>query len=1004
MNDPRGSIWRKWDLHLHTPDTKLNPSGYDISDADDKWQKYCEILEKSDVSVFGITDYFSIDNYIKFLELHKNKYPESKKVFFPNIEFRLDVSVNKTGEEVNIHVIFSNVVSIEDIKNFLSKLETNITRDGVIITCDKLKSIDDYQKASLKYSEIRSSLTKIFGKKECFLIIAASNNQGLRADTKSPRKLNITDEIDKVCDGFFGGNQNVKYYLDPNRYEESDDANKCPVFSGSDAHSFLDLENKLGKTYEKLDGSGKICDTSQITWIKADKTFQGLKQLFIEPESRIYIGEKPDSLYRVEQNPTKYIKSLQISKVDNSVLNEIWFEDLSEIPLNNELVAIIGNKGNGKSALADIIGLLGNTHNHSDFSFLNKDKFRKKNPNRSDSFQAQIKWESNHIDGPTLLSHEVDVNQAEKVKFLPQSFLEKLCTTTDEKEFEEELRKVIFSHVDHVNKLGKGSLDELLDYKSEEINQKIVILQNELILLNKQIVILESKKNPEFKATIQGLLKIKTEELFSHKENRPPEVKEPIKDEGLKVEHQDINKSLNKLKASLIINEEKIKAQIVNKKVVIQKITELEKFMESLDIFEEQITKFKGQHEKNIIKYGLDFNKIVKVKIDKEVIVNLMTIVKEDLKKVNDDIDENIENSTSFKIKAEKFIINELQGKLDEPTKRFQEYKDKLKIWEEVQIGLIGNIETIGTQKYFENILLYLETYLNLELEKHIKLREDKVREIFTQKLKVIELYKGLYKPVTKFIDEYGEIMEDYKINLDVSLRSVDFSEKFFGFVSQGLKGSFIGKDDGTIRLKELIEETNFTDEEQTISFLNTIIDSLKHDKREGNNNSERYVNQQLRQGYTEEELYKFLFDLNYLKTSYKLKLSDKEISELSPGERGALLLIFYLLLDRQDMPLIIDQPEENLDNQSVYNILVRFIKEAKKKRQIIIVTHNPNLAVVCDAEQVINVVIDKANKNKVYVTTGALESKKINRKVVEILEGTFPAFNNRTKKYKIHN
>src|SRR5690606_1739472 len=135
MNDPRGSIWRKWDLHLHTPDTKLNPNGYELSDNSDKWLKYCEILETSDVSVFGITDYFSIDNYLFFLDLFKSKYPESKKVFFPNIEFRLDVSVNKNGEEVNIHVIFSDKVSIEDIKSFLSKLETNITKEGAIITC-----------------------------------------------------------------------------------------------------------------------------------------------------------------------------------------------------------------------------------------------------------------------------------------------------------------------------------------------------------------------------------------------------------------------------------------------------------------------------------------------------------------------------------------------------------------------------------------------------------------------------------------------------------------------------------------------------------------------------------------------------------------------------------------------------------------------------------------------------------------------------------------------------
>jgi ABC-type lipoprotein export system ATPase subunit len=90
------------------------------------------------------------------------------------------------------------------------------------------------------------------------------------------------------------------------------------------------------------------------------------------------------------------------------------------------------------------------------------------------------------------------------------------------------------------------------------------------------------------------------------------------------------------------------------------------------------------------------------------------------------------------------------------------------------------------------------------------------------------------------------------------------------------------------------------------------------------------------------------------LRPKYELKVDEKDLSELSPGERGGLLLVFYLMLDRRDIPLIIDQPEDNLDNKSVYEILVKFLMKAKKRRQIIIVTHNPNLAVVADAGQII--------------------------------------------------
>jgi ABC-type lipoprotein export system ATPase subunit len=109
-------------------------------------------------------------------------------------------------------------------------------------------------------------------------------------------------------------------------------------------------------------------------------------------------------------------------------------------------------------------------------------------------------------------------------------------------------------------------------------------------------------------------------------------------------------------------------------------------------------------------------------------------------------------------------------------------------------------------------------------------------------------------------------------------------------------------------------------------------------------------------------DLYDYIFKLAYLEPRYTLKLGDKDISQLSPGEKGALLLVFYLLLDQEEIPIIIDQPEQNLDNESVVKLLVDCIRRARARRQVIIVTHNPNLAIVCDADQIIYSRIDKAH------------------------------------------
>ena len=91
----------------------------------------------------------------------------------------------------------------------------------------------------------------------------------------------------------------------------------------------------------------------------------------------------------------------------------------------------------------------------------------------------------------------------------------------------------------------------------------------------------------------------------------------------------------------------------------------------------------------------------------------------------------------------------------------------------------------------------------------------------------------------------------------------------------------------------------------------------------------------QLRKNVELKEFYDYLWSFGYLEPEYSLKLDGKDLSHLSPGERGTLLLVFYLLVDKSNKPIIVDQPEENLDSQTVYRLLIPVIKEVKKRRQI---------------------------------------------------------------------
>ena len=133
--------------------------------------------------------------------------------------------------------------------------------------------------------------------------------------------------------------------------------------------------------------------------------------------------------------------------------------------------------------------------------------------------------------------------------------------------------------------------------------------------------------------------------------------------------------------------------------------------------------------------------------------------------------------------------------------------------------------------------------------------------------------------------------------------------------------------------METLSSTINFDQKESIIIFLDKLISHLKEDKRDNQGNAQRVITEQVKDVL---ELYNYLFSLDFLENNYQLKQGNKDLEQLSPGERGGLLLVFYFLLDKSNIPLIIDQPEDNLDNHSVATILVPFIKAAKKKRQIL--------------------------------------------------------------------
>jgi hypothetical protein len=149
-----------------------------------------------------------------------------------------------------------------------------------------------------------------------------------------------------------------------------------------------------------------------------------------------------------------------------------------------------------------------------------------------------------------------------------------------------------------------------------------------------------------------------------------------------------------------------------------------------------------------------------------------------------------------------------------------------------------------------------------------------------------------------------------------------------------------------------------------------------------------------------------WLYSTNHISIKYGVQYDGVSIQQLSPGTRGIVLLLLYLVIDKDDYrPLIIDQPEENLDPKSIFDELVTRFRSAKQKRQIIIVTHNANLVVNTDAEQVIIASCLSHQQSKlpeIEYTSGSLENPEVRKKVCEILEGGEKAFKERAKRLRV--
>lgn len=665
---------------------------------------------------------------------------------------------------------------------------------------------------------------------------------------------------------------------------------------------------------------------------------------------------------------------------------ENWFN--ADINLNSGLVAVIGNKGSGKSAISDIIGHLCKCSTMGKASFLNSTRFRKLPKNYAGDYEATITWSDGHTEC-NLLSNTDYQTTIEDAQYLPQRYIEDVCNDIDN-EFQNEINKVIFSYVDQTERGDAKNLDELVENKAQMVYRAINKIQEDIFEVNRKIIGLENKKTSQYFTYIQDSLNKLTEDLKRHEKSKPIEVAKPTGRTEDKAYQEQLSKANLKIKEFKELIEEK-KNQLTGINIGINETTQM---ISQINLLENEVTEVNLKFHEFIKKHKIEEAKEITLNTPAKELQQYMRTLIEEKRKLNLLIDGG-EGTQGLiqKLNQEEEEKLSLISNADSEEKRYQKYLLDLSDWDKERKRILGDKSTENTIGYFKTELEYIENGLEKDYESLKEERECLIRKIFTEKQNLVNIYKEIYAPVEKEIEKLlGNMDEAITFGAEIQLIDNTIAELLLDQINQKYAGMFKGKIEANNKMEKLIRETGFDEIDSVLDFIRKVLQVVDED-----------IDNSTKKIFDKQNFYDLLCHLDYIGVAYKLKMGGRDLEELSPGERGIVLLVFYLALSKNNIPIIIDQPEDNLDNQSVYSKLVPCICEAKKKRQVIIVTHNPNIAIACDAEQILYCHMNKTT-HEIRYSSGAIEEPEIRKCVVDVLEGTYPAFDLRKKKYFFEN
>lgn len=940
----RGSEWRKWDFHIHTPYSLLN-NGFGINPYDENrtsFDRYVyELFSRAvadDVYAIGITDYFCISGYkrirTEYLENEEKLiqlFPDDemrrkiRSIFvFPNIEMRINSFVGKKSDPVGYHVIFSDEVSIDDIEeNFLHKVnviysvdndftltESSVRRIGADYKKHNGVDGDDYAVGlahiAVAEADVRKVLSNgIFAGK---YIISIPVDESLSTVSWTGRDYGTRRMLYQQCQCLMSSNPRTREWALAKGREKAqiDEFHSIkPCIWGSDAHSFERLFKPDGNRY---------------CWVKADTTFEGMKQILFEPDDRIRIQPtKPE-----EKDPHHLIDFIRFSD-EQFQSDPIYFSE--------GLTCIIGGKSTGKTLLLSGIASVVAPDQVND----------RKTPISSRRAPLTSNIEVVWRDG---------TSGKRKLVYIPQSWLNQIV---EEKGGETELNKLIHDILiqqDDIDAAEKKLRSDLED-KVKQIKANITNYGNAIKRAAECENLLQTHGRSEsFLATIEQL-----------------------------------SKERDSLSSTVGITPETLK-----------RYSELEERLRSIT---HKITALK--QEKTILEFcGLPFIYVPgyttledngSATYSFESVPTVKNELEEAIARLNTAVQETWQPACEKALENLSSKVAELEESLDTIHDEYDPLKD--------QIALNDQLKAIDERLAAERKKL------------------DYVKQIEDEKaccaIKATELQTWIINSRTEIQSMYEEFCSvvnranrddtslEFGAELDIKKRDL-FSALTVMLDNRGFR-QFKDK-----YAHNLLDLDDFE-----------ICDSLFSDLWTALSNNRIYGGLSLKGSNTINDFLEKVFG-DWYHVRFTVKSGGDTVNDMSPGKKALVLLELIIYIEKGNCPILIDQPEDDLDNRSIYSDLVQYIKQKKHERQIIVVTHNANVVVGADAEEVIianqegfsspnnskrfeyrcgaieNVspVIDETGNP----AKGILNQQGIQQQICDILEGGMRAFELRRSKY----